>query len=223
MKGVCVIMVDFNKYSREARNDPEFRKELLRGDANQAIKARFGDDLPYKVECEEEITFKVETSDSDFESVAGGGPEGGNGAYVKFVGNTANKWKRDGIPGTGANGAYGDFVKKMAKKWKRDGVPANGALSNADLGNVSGGGGPLEQGYSSGPNGIYGSVTRLVPLEEWERDKQNQGFNLETVIFPNNSDTAWYDYSWQNRSGVRCVEGVPLVRLGGQWYAKVDD
>ncbi len=62
-----------------------------------------------------------------------------------------------------------------------------------------------------------------MPVEKWESDMTNKGFGLETVIYPNDGDKSWYNYSFYDRSGMRCVKGVPLVRLGKQWYAKVNN
>ncbi len=68
-------MLNLQKYLNKAEADPGFRQKLLQ-DANQAIKEKFGDDLPYKVTCREKLVFEVNPtesfSESEFSKVSGG-------------------------------------------------------------------------------------------------------------------------------------------------------
>ena len=68
-------MLDLQKYLKRAEADPGFKEKLLQ-DANQAIKEKFGDELPYKLKCKEKLSFEVEAIesllDADASSVAGG-------------------------------------------------------------------------------------------------------------------------------------------------------
>ena len=147
-------MLDLKKYLNRASADPGFRQKLLQN-ANQAIKDEFGEDLPYKLKCKENLIFEVapmdEMSDADLSSVAGGDGKRKvqDFAPAPLLSNhlkTENVCLRPAPPVMG-KGKVEDFAPAplLSHHLKTENAclrPAPPIMNDSDLEGVAGGGGP---------------------------------------------------------------------------------
>ena len=93
--------------------------------------------------------------------------------------------------------------KKLVKSIAKD-LEKFVLLSGDDLSNVAG-----------------GTTLNVIPLRLWEEGIEAEGCTLSTKIEYDN-ERGSYKYTWDDNSGVHYSCTVPLVKIRGEWYVKVE-
>lgn len=184
-------MIDLQKYSKKAKTDPNFREKLLQ-DANQAIKEKFGDELPYKVTCHEKLVFEVKPkksfSESEFSKVAGGSDPPKQMRILKTILKKGKDGSREKV------NVYAPGFQPPNQQ------PTSKNLSSNELNGVAGGTNQENTGAPNPPYGVptygpYGVPTYVNPYVHPELVPA-PGSPTELVPAPGSPNRCWLPPSY---------------------------
>ena len=150
--------------------------------------------------------------EADLSSVAGGDD------YIRAralnnSGKSLGDYYVDYIPNSGESGRWlrkqklnelNSPLKRANRVWEYTNPSDGTRLSDADLNSVAG-----------------GASLNVIPLKLWEDGIQAEGYTLSTSILGRNG-VGSYKYTWHDHSGMHHSCTVPLVKIGGDWYVKVE-